>query len=306
MVLRALLLRHERRTEIVPAAAPGGRVLRSNSAALLGELQQHQFTPARLRALADRLRRMRRELRDKLHDLALLLRSLCPLAGRGTNCRTPNSLLDFATDALRQNPRIPAFQHSGFPELWLDGFAEMTPQELDLLAAVLPYCDRATLAFCLETAPETGAGHSWLSIWSAVAKTYQQCRQRLEPCRIAKSALNCSNATRGKSRFAGKFRNLPELEQNGSVAKPVPPIRCRAPAIVHPLVACANPEAEAVFAAREILKFRPRRRTFSRHAPCWSAIWKIITSRWRARSAVTQFPFSLTAANPSPTTRWPN
>ena len=54
----------------------------------------------------------------------------------------------------------------------------MTPQELDLLAAVLPRCDRATLAFCLASEP--AAETSWLSIWSSIGKTFQQCRQRLE------------------------------------------------------------------------------------------------------------------------------
>ena len=53
----------------------------------------------------------------------------------------------------------------------------MTPQELDLLAAVVPFCDRATLAFCLENEPE--AETSWLSIWSSIGKTFQQCRQRI-------------------------------------------------------------------------------------------------------------------------------
>ena len=53
--------------------------------------------------------------------------------------------------------------------LWLDGFAEMTPQELDLLAAVLPICERATLAFCIDT--EARDPTSWLSGWSAVHQT---------------------------------------------------------------------------------------------------------------------------------------
>ena len=38
--------------------------------------------------------------------------------------------------------------------LWLDGFAEMTPQELDLLAALAPFCQQMTLAFCLENQPK--------------------------------------------------------------------------------------------------------------------------------------------------------
>ena len=61
--------------------------------------------------------------------------------------------------------------------LWLDGFAEMTPQELDLLAALAPHWERATLAFCLDSEPATEP--SWLSTWSVVARTFRQCHQRL-------------------------------------------------------------------------------------------------------------------------------
>ena len=141
---------------------------------LLGELQQHQFTPAKLRALSARPD-LRRELQDKLHDLALLFEAY-------TNWLTENELqdgnrlLDAATDALRktgvaasrQSAAISMNKCGGRPttatiqQLWLDGFAEMTPQELDLLAAILPRCDRATLAFCL--AGESAAEISWLSI----------------------------------------------------------------------------------------------------------------------------------------------
>ena len=118
--------------------------------ALLAELQQHQFTPAKLRSLASR-ENLRRELRDKLHDLALLSEKYADWL-REHDLQDANCLLDFATSALRENFRIPrsAFRFAG---LWLDGFAEMTPQELDLLAAIMPFCDSATLAFCLESAP---------------------------------------------------------------------------------------------------------------------------------------------------------
>src|ERR1700690_1591816 len=70
MVLRALLLRHERELKLFRRSArrPG---FAQQLSRLLGELQQHQFTPARLRTLTARLAD-RRELQDKLHDLALL------------------------------------------------------------------------------------------------------------------------------------------------------------------------------------------------------------------------------------------
>jgi hypothetical protein len=55
-----------------------------------------------------------------------------------------NRLLDLAAEALRKNISS-GRERLRVGGLWLDGFAEMTPQELDLLAAFLPICDRATL-----------------------------------------------------------------------------------------------------------------------------------------------------------------
>ena len=140
---------------------------------MLGELQQHQFTPAKLRSLSQRTG-LRHELQDKLHDLALLFDTYTHWLAEH-ELQDTNRLLDVATDALRSQSAIRNPQ-SAIQSLWLDGFAEMTPQELDLLAAVVPFCGRATLAFCLENEPE--AETSWLSIWSSIGKTFQQCRQR--------------------------------------------------------------------------------------------------------------------------------
>jgi ATP-dependent helicase/nuclease subunit B len=177
MVLRALVMRHEDELKLFrPSIRRPG--FAQQLSRLLSELQQHQFTPARLRSLVARFPE-RHELQDKLRDLALLLEAYSHWLDR-RELQDTDGLLNFATDTLRSDFRLqaPDFRISG---LWLDGFAEMTPQELDLLAAVLPLCDSATLAFCLETAPTAGAKNSWLSVSSAVAKTCQLCRQRLEP-----------------------------------------------------------------------------------------------------------------------------
>ena len=93
----------------------------------------------------------------------------------------------------------------------------MTPQELDLLAAILPWCDHATLAFCLASEP--AAETSWLSIWSSIGKTFQQCRQRLAQLPDCKINIEILNHNPQKSRFA---RNpiLEHLEQGWS--RPTP------------------------------------------------------------------------------------
>jgi ATP-dependent helicase/nuclease subunit B len=260
MILRALLMRHERELKLFSKSArrPG---FAQQLSQLLGELQQHQFTPAKLRALAQR-EHLRRELLDKLHDLALLHEAYANWLAEH-DLQDVNHLLDFATGALRKNFRFPlsAFRFSG---LWLDGFAEMTPQELDLLAAILPFCENATLAFCLDesgagilpanaTAGETPAPqlNSWLSIWNVVGKSFQQCRQRVENLPGAKIEIEILPRNSGKNRFANNSE-FAWLEANWS--QPIKNLKLKTQNSIR-AISCANAEAEAVFAAREILKF---------------------------------------------------
>ena len=279
MVLRALLHRHADELKLFRGSAKRGGFAQELGA-LMAELQQHQFGPAKLRTLAAN-EKLRRELRDKLHDLALLAEKYADWL-REHGLQDANNLLDFATESLRANFRFPlsAFR---FSSLWLDGFAEMTPQELALLTAVIPFCETATLAFCLETEPTPTA--SWLSIWSAIGKTFQQCRDQitaLPGCQVLTEILP---RTYGQNRFAPDS-DLAELEATWALpnfaterrapARQVPvgvqalacppdtlkrelqraePVLGAPPHSQLSLTACVNPEAEAAHAAREILKF---------------------------------------------------
>jgi ATP-dependent helicase/nuclease subunit B len=261
MVLRALLMQHEDKLKLFrPSARRPGFAQQISQ--LLGELQQHQFTPVRLRALSARPG-LRRELQDKLHDLALLFESYTNWLAEN-ELQDTNYLLDFATEALRSKSVI-RDPKSAIQSLWLDGFAEMTPQELDLLAAILPRCDHATLAFCLTNEPATET--SWLSIWSSIGKTFQQCRQRLEnlpDCEVSVELLERKSPYRFSNNPA-----LQHLEANWSEAVHgfgVPPsggqIRLPASRLKAELqtksiriISCPNAEVEAAFAAREILRF---------------------------------------------------
>jgi len=252
MVLRALLMRHERDLKLFSKSArrPG---FAQQLSQLLGELQQHQFTPAKLRALAQR-ENLRRELRDKLHDLALLLEKYAEWLHEH-ELQDANHLLDFATLALHSKSTIRDSRLT-IQQLWLDGFAKMTPQELDLLAAILPHCENATLAFCLDESGEKE--NSWLSIWNVVGKSFQQCRQRIENLPDAKIEIKILPRNSVKNRFAGNPA-LQNLEMRWQSSAGVPPAKSGADGTsallsIH-LAACSNPEAEAVFAAREILKF---------------------------------------------------
>jgi ATP-dependent helicase/nuclease subunit B len=282
MVLRALLMRHEDKLKLFRPSARRPGFARQLSQ-LLGELQQHQFTPAKLRSLSQRTG-LRHELQDKLHDLALLFEAYINWLAEN-KLQDGNRLLDAATESLKansdksragaQSPKsagnpgaspssIPARDLSEFhlpsslqiSNLWLDGFAEMAPQELDLLAAVVPFCGRATLAFCLESEPETET--SWLSIWSSIGKTFQQCRQRLTNMPDCEVKIEILKRAPGKSRFISPaLQQLERCWQSGSGFQPDSDRQdaCPTPSNELRIVACANPEAEAVFAAREILRF---------------------------------------------------
>jgi ATP-dependent helicase/nuclease subunit B len=252
MVLRALLMRHESELKLFrPSARRPGFAQQLSQ--LLGELQQHQFTPAKLRSLSRRTG-LRHELQDKLHDLALLLDTYTHWLTEH-ELQDTNRLLDVAIETLRSafdaRPSTLDFQ-----SLWLDGFAEMTLQELDLLAAVVPFCGRATLAFCLENEPE--AETSWLSIWSSIGKTFQQCRQRIANLPGCKIETELLKRDRKQNRFTGA-PVLQRLEARWQSGGGVPPAKTRAnetPALHSIRIAvCSNPDAEAARAAREIRRF---------------------------------------------------
>jgi len=255
MILRALLLRHEKELKLFRQSArrPG---FAQQLSRLLRELQQHQIAPEKLRTFAQR-KDLRAELRHKLNDLALLHENYSRWL-EVNKLQDANYLLDFATTALRET------QNSKFKirNLYLDGFAEMTPQELDLLAAILPFCENATLAFCLDESGEKE--NSWLSIWNAVGKSFQQCRQRIENLPDAKIKIEILSRDSGKNRFA-KNSELTWLEASWS--KPTQNPKSKTQNSIR-AVSCANAEVEAIFAAREILKFVREKNQPNRFRDC--------------------------------------
>jgi len=247
MVLRALLLRHEAQLELFQRSARRTGFARQLSR-LLGELQQQQVTPGQLRDWAARPG-LPPDLAAKLRDLAALLS-----AGRewseAHNLEDGNQALDLAVELLGRRPTPkPTIAH-----LWLDGFAELTPQELDLLMAVLPNCTGATLAFCLEntTPGATETEVSWLSIWSGIGQLYQRCRQRTE--QLPDTVVTVE--TLGHEVRATRFAASPALHWlERHWARPVPPEAVVPAADGIRIVNCASTEAAATLAARTILKF---------------------------------------------------
>jgi len=213
MVLRALLARKQNELRIFRATArlPG---FAQQLSLLLRELQRHQHSPEKLLALATRIHSPP-QLANKLHDLALLLRAYRDWLAEH-QLQDANSLLDFATGALREQ----SARREGSPcfgGLWLDGFAEMTPQELDFLAGLTPLCARATLAFCLEDKPAEDL--SWLSTWSVVGQTFRKCHQRLASLPGCAVEIEVLERKRGRGRFAAN-PVLAHLEQSWQQPKP--------------------------------------------------------------------------------------
>jgi ATP-dependent helicase/nuclease subunit B len=264
MVLRALLaekhgeLRLFRSTARLPGFA-------QQLSALLRELQQQRLSGQRLSEIAAH-ERAPKALRDKLHDVALLLQ-LYRAWLEANRLHDNEELFAMAAEALRAIhgfKSVPVDAPLAGIKLWLDGFAEMTPQELNLLTAFAPLCESATLAFCLEHEPVQDNA-SWLSLWTVVAQTCRQCHEALSAVPGCKISIDVLRRDPVQSRFE-RAPLLAHIEAHwtsplgarlspAAAASPLQPPE-NSPA-AHPvrIITCANPESEAVFAAREILRF---------------------------------------------------
>ena len=246
MVLRALLAEKKSQLRVFHATArlPG---FATRLSLLLRELQRSQISPEHLAHLAEKITAPA-TLRDKLHDFALILRAYRDWLTTH-HLQDADGVLDAAT-ALLRSFTPPSTLHPQLPiaSLWLDGFAEMTAQELDLLAALVPLCQTATLAFCLDTEPP--AEPSWRSPWVVIGQTYLRCRQRIKEISSAQIETKVLPEADSPTRFTNN-PVLAHIAANWSNPS----------SILHPpssalrLAACATPEAEAILAAREILRF---------------------------------------------------
>ena len=248
MVLRALLAQKQKELKIFRATAllPG---FAQQLSLLLRELQRHQHSPEKVFALAGEVN-LSTHLGDKLHDLALLLRAYLDWLGQH-ELQDADGLLDLATSALQGESKIENRKSKiRLAGLWLDGFAEMTPQELDLLAALMPCCERASLAFCLPRASKVALPR--LSTWSLVSRTFQSLHARLASLSEVKVEIESLPADSRETRFADN-PVLGHLERHWADPEPYPVRSGSIPDSLR-VVVCANPEAEATFAAREILR----------------------------------------------------
>jgi ATP-dependent helicase/nuclease subunit B len=152
---------------------------------------------------------------------------------------------------------IPEPEHSlGIDGLWVDGFSEWSTQELDLLTALIPHCNNATLTFCLDTVPTQKS--SWLSNWSVPQQSFEHCKKRLEELPGIEVAIDLLQRRPQETRFVNNpiLQRLeaewPKPEKLTTAARPeqAPELLARSLRVA----TCINAEAEATLAAREILR----------------------------------------------------
>jgi ATP-dependent helicase/nuclease subunit B len=243
MVLRALLARHRDELKLFRASARLTGFAQQLSM-VLHELQSHQLTPDVLRQLAAKTQDTG-GLSLKLHDFAVMLESYLAWL-REHELQDVDCLLAAATEELGSPKSSQRFVIGG---LWLDGFAELSGQEVDLLAALVPYCENATLAFCLDAKAQAD---SWLSHWAVVRKTVTECHKRMSAVPGAAIEEEFLPRDEKKTRFSAPA--LAHIEEAWSKSEGLSDDTGTAPAGVR-LVTCTDPDGEAIFAAREILKF---------------------------------------------------
>jgi ATP-dependent helicase/nuclease subunit B len=242
MVLRALLRRHQSRLRVFHSAARLTGFARELSD-ILRELQRQQAGPSRLEALARDLQKG--VLADKLHDLSLLMREYHAWLS-AHQLQDVETLPDLAAEVLRQPGS--AFDLEG---LWLDGFAEMTPQEIDLLGVLVSRARRAVLAFCADREFDTDA--PWTSTWAVVSQTLRRVQLRMAALPRCDLEFELLRRGAGSGRFAGQ-RALAHLEQSWAAPTPFKGDTTDSVTQAIRMVACPDEEVEAIMAAREICR----------------------------------------------------
>ncbi|HYG22262.1 MAG TPA: PD-(D/E)XK nuclease family protein [Verrucomicrobiae bacterium] len=242
MVLRALLEQHRDQLHVFRATARLPGFARQLSQ-LLRELHRSHLSSARLDELASRLAD-RERLPAKLQDIAIISRAYSEWL-KAHQLEDADTLLDLATAALRNaQGTAKAFR---LEALWLDGFAQMTPQEHALLTALIMSSQRATLAFCLDAEPSETP--PWHSPWAEVAQTFLRCRDALRSLPQAHVTVEVLRRDSSRSRFIGGSA-LEHMEKHCGFARQnaCPPDGDRSIRII----ACSQPEAEAEWIARQI------------------------------------------------------
>jgi ATP-dependent helicase/nuclease subunit B len=275
MVLRSLLSRHRENLKLFRASARLTGFARELSA-VLTEIQRAGLDPSALKALSVRVAE-NQGLGGKLQDLATLLEEYSRWL-QVHSLQDEDLLLKTAADGLRQSPA--AFFR--VEHLWLDGFADLSELELDLLEALIPRCDHITLTFCLKRVPVQKG--SWLSHWTTIEKNFETCQKRFARFPGLDLRHEILSGVAIENRFTGnpvlghleRFWEAPQPYVTASVSSgrsetknsvgPAPSVplvggrtemlpAAKSVSAVLRLAPCPDREAEVILAAREILEF---------------------------------------------------
>lgn len=262
MVLRSLLaLKHDKlRLFHASARLPG---FAQELLKIIDEFQRCRLTPAHLRQFAAKPG-VNSRLGMKLNDVALLMEAYRDWL-KTRELGDADAILDAAAESLAT---LPCPNRANAPDqpdrpffielLWMDGFAELTPQELNFLTALVPFCGGASLAFCLDEFSDDDP--SWMSTWSLTSRSFRLCHAKMAS--IPENRIETRILERNP--ILGRFAASPMLgylEKNWSLDV------CNASrdGVVNPsaegklsdavrLVSCTKPDLEVIFAAHEIMR----------------------------------------------------
>jgi ATP-dependent helicase/nuclease subunit B len=320
MVLRGLLARHRRELNLFRASSRLTGFAQQLSD-VLEELQRNGSGPSDLLETAGRTGTSS-SLAGKLQDLALVYEKYC---GWLTDHKLEDAgrLLGSATAALKTPAQTTATPPPPIiASVWIDGFAEWSPQEQDFLTALLPRCEQATIALCLD--PKAAADARWVSPWAVTKRSFEDLKRLASELPGASTeiielpaGLPPKKKAAAKGPTAGKAGQFPSSQPS--------PTRFASPVLRHleeawakprpfsgamdsnpsPLrvVLCRDPELEVIKTAREICRYVQQGGRY-RELSSWCATWKTITRCSAEYFRDTRSHFSSIAEKRSHITPW--
>lgn len=216
---------------------------------VLHEFQSFGFTVQKMQSAAQN-ERLPQVLRDKLSDLSWTLKEYLNWL-ETQNLTDSSRVLEIAADAARRQLTFK------IGKLWMDGFATLTELEIEFLVSILPHCEEATLAFCVDSSSYETEG--WFARSYTVGTAFSKLKKRLEVekgCEINiqylepkkyqivnQPVIGFVERNWGDFSSAGYNGDLPHDEnrwwEDGGVR----------------IVSCSNPISEIIFAARLIREF---------------------------------------------------
>ena len=240
MVLRALLTEMQGDLAIFRGAARRLGFAEELSKQIR-ELHNHGLGAAGVRRVAGQVK-AGHSAREKLLDLALVQERYAEWLSR-QGLEDGDALLTAAKELL-EKCKPGRLELAG---IWFDGFAQLTPQELELLVSAMGYTSRATLAFCVDPDAPTS---SKLSAGYLVNQTAARCRAAIE-MRFGQGSVEVETLMRdaSRSRFS-KCVTLRHLEKSWhGLEKFEGPLDSAVR-----VVEATDSEGEAHFVAREIVR----------------------------------------------------